>query len=131
MTVWISATVGSSIVDTALVIADGNKMQGSAIPVKTPYVLSASFALIPKFSKDKGIETASILCKILRRTLLPVTGKEKMINSLLQKIKLSDENEGRWSLKSFPVAAFKQNKQAAISPIIRPKTAKIILNWKK
>ena len=32
----ISATVGSSMVDTAFEMADGNKMHGSAIPVSTP-----------------------------------------------------------------------------------------------
>jgi len=43
----ISETVGSNIVDIAFVIADGNKMYGIAIPVNTPYTLSASLALNP------------------------------------------------------------------------------------
>ena len=35
-----SATVGSIIVATELVIAVGKSMQGSDIPVKTPYILN-------------------------------------------------------------------------------------------
>lgn len=33
---WISATVGSSIVETELVMAEGKRTHGSAIPVMTP-----------------------------------------------------------------------------------------------
>ena len=34
--VWISAIVGISITDTELVMAEGNRMQGRAIPLSTP-----------------------------------------------------------------------------------------------
>lgn len=44
---WISATVGRSMVETEFVIAEGNKMQGRAIPVKTPYILKESVRVIP------------------------------------------------------------------------------------
>ena len=39
----ISVIVGSSMVDTEAVIAEGNRMQGRAIPVRTPYKLRDSF----------------------------------------------------------------------------------------
>lgn len=44
---WSSATVGRSMVETEFVIADGNRMQGSAIPVRTPYVLKESDKVSP------------------------------------------------------------------------------------
>ncbi len=36
LVVWISATVGISMMEMELVIAEGNRMQGRAIPVSTP-----------------------------------------------------------------------------------------------
>ena len=33
---WISATAGRSMVEMELVMADGKRMQGRAIPVRTP-----------------------------------------------------------------------------------------------
>ena len=33
---WISATAGMSMTETELVMAEGKRMQGSAIPVRTP-----------------------------------------------------------------------------------------------
>lgn len=77
-----SETVGRSIVDTAFVIADGNKIKGRAIPVNTPYTLNASFVFNPYRFNERGMDTASILCKILRRTRLPVTGSDKDNNSI-------------------------------------------------
>lgn len=75
--VWISVTVGRSTVETALVIAEGKSIQGSAIPVSTPYVLRDLFTENPKACNCKGMETASILCNKLRRTRLQVNGNDR------------------------------------------------------
>ena len=47
--VWYSATVGRTSVAMEFVIADGNKMHGRAIPVKTPKVPKDSAFVYPYF----------------------------------------------------------------------------------
>ena len=58
---WSSAIAGSIIDAIELVTAEGNKMQGKAIPVNTPYILSDSEVVMPYVRSCTGIDTASIL----------------------------------------------------------------------
>ena len=69
-----SAIVGSSMVETEFVIADGNRMQGNAMPVSTPYILRESEEGIPNACNLSGMEMASILCKMFNNVLLAVNG---------------------------------------------------------
>lgn len=51
-----SETVGSSKVEADAVIADGNKMSGMDIPVRTPYVLSEVETSMPYTLSRRGIK---------------------------------------------------------------------------
>lgn len=75
--------VGNSIVAMEFVIADGNKMQGSAIPVKIPYVLNEVEVESPDKIKQFGMETASILCSTFNKTRLAVSGTERERSSFV------------------------------------------------
>lgn len=56
-----AVTAGVSMVPTELVTADGKRMQGRAMPVSTPYVLSASEELQPNNLREAGMDAASML----------------------------------------------------------------------
>lgn len=85
---WISATVGRSMEDTALVIAEGNRIQGSAIPVRTPYTCKDREEDIPEYWRKTGMDTASILCRMFNNTRLAVRGKAclKSLERWMQKV---------------------------------------------
>jgi hypothetical protein len=78
----ISATVGRSMVEMEFVIAVGKRMQGSAIPVRTPYVDSASAFAKPYFCRKIGMEMASTLWKMLITRRFVVSGTAMCKRSL-------------------------------------------------
>ena len=69
-----SDTAGRSITARELVIAVGNIIRGRAIPVKTPKMDRAVEVSSPDSFSFSGIKIASILVKILRINLFPVSG---------------------------------------------------------
>ena len=72
---------GNVIEAIELLTAVGNKINGSAMPVNTPYVRNALFVSMPKARSCTGMDTASMLCKIFRSIRLAVNGTDKAVNS--------------------------------------------------
>ena len=68
------ATVVRESADNELVSADGKKMQGKAIPVKTPYKASDSVVFKPLQHNILGIEIASKLCMVFNSKRFKVSG---------------------------------------------------------
>ena len=118
MEVSSSATVGRSIVESEFVKAEGNKMQGSAIPVSTPYVWRDSVVENPNLNKYNGIEIDSTPCNMLIDTLLEVNGIEWRSKSLALCWKcMRKEAVSFWlSCRYWQM----QNAQAQISPATSP-----------
>ena len=83
-----SETVGSRTTARELVIADGKKIKGSAIPVSTPYVLRASALDRPNSSSLLGTKIASRLCRQPRISRLPISGRAIAINGAASDRKL-------------------------------------------
>ena len=63
-----------------LVIAEGKRINGSAIPVRTPYTLRASEGEKPKARSRSGIHMASVLAKRFSTSRVPIRGKAAAIN---------------------------------------------------
>ena len=61
--------------------ADGNRMHGSAMPVSTPYILTASGADIPYRMRQEGMDAASMLWSSVRAVRFAVSGTEKASSS--------------------------------------------------
>ena len=72
---------GSVIDAMALLMAVGNRISGRAIPVSTPYIRRESFVLMPNTRSCMGMDTASILCRILRSIRLAVNGMDNAVSS--------------------------------------------------
>ena len=75
-----SATAGSSITERELVMVEGNKIKGIAIPLSIPYRESASTGEQPESFKKVGSRIASALCNKLIVKRFPVIGRE-ILNS--------------------------------------------------
>ena len=72
---------GSSITANELLMADGKRINGIAIPDKIPYMLSASAGLHPYFWSAAGIKTASALCKseTISLVVVSITESERRV----------------------------------------------------
>ncbi len=78
---WACAIDGSSITANELLIADGKRIKGIAIPDKMPYMLNASAGLNPYFWSAAGINTASALCKseTISLVVVSITDRERSV----------------------------------------------------
>ena len=72
---------GNSITANELLIADGKRINGIAIPDKIPYMLKASAGLHPYFCRAAGIKTASALCKreTISLVVVSITDRERSV----------------------------------------------------
>ena len=108
-------TAGRRTVLTEPVSADGKRMHGRAIPVSTPYRLTASVADIPYRMREAGMETASMLWSRVRAVRFAVSGAEKANSSRMP------AQTGRCRRRPRTV-----NRAAAISPATTPAAARRI-----
>ena len=74
-------TAGSRTVLMDPVTAEGKRMQGRAMPVRTPYVRIASEDVIPYRMRLAGMEAASTLCRRASAVRFAVSGREKASSS--------------------------------------------------
>lgn len=86
-------TAGIRTVPTELVMAEGKRIQGRAMPVSTPYMLSASLVLMPESLRQAGIEAASTLCSRVTAVRLAVRGMERESSS--RRFFVSEDRTGR------------------------------------
>ena len=74
----VALTAGIRTVPTEFVMADGNRMQGRAIPVSTPYILRASELFNPYSFRQAGIEAASTLWSSVTIVRFAVSGRDRL-----------------------------------------------------
>ena len=126
---WAWATVGSSRTAMELVMAEGNRMNGSAMLVSTPYMDRASELVRPKLISLLGIQIASALPRTLSIRRLPIRGRARAIRGAA----VSRKERGiafLILLPSIPAGGKKPrqntvNAAEAISPIKWPYTARL------
>ena len=74
---WAFATVGSRRTAIELVMAEGNRIKGMAIPVSTPYMEKASSLFNPKAWRRLGIQMASALPRRFNTSRFPIKGRAR------------------------------------------------------
>ena len=63
------------------------------MPDRTTYTVKAVSESSPYSSRETGMDTASILCKILSSTRLPVSGKDRYSNSAEDEMNFEKEKD--------------------------------------